>query len=647
VIARKTPRCAFLAFLFFAASVLTACGSSTAPPANLYSANGLGALSVARFPHPQRPDRRASWFSPNIKKSPNLLFVSDAGTGDVYLYTIPSLKVAARVTGFAQPQGECSDTHGNVWVTDASAKIIYELSHEGYLENTLSDADGYPVGCAWDARTGNLAVMNLFGLASAAGNVLVYPYGSGTPVEFTNPDQYLYYFGDFDTKGDLFFDGSTANGKFILSELVKSSTVRTISVTGGTIYYPGMVQWSGSDLIVGDQSCGNSNRSCLYQLSVEKNTAAIKNRIALDGSGRKPVCDLVQGVVINGSNVGGSDNDFCGHGSTGTYLWRYPGGRSPIDKTLKVDSLPVGAALSTVRPPASGQPARARSWMQPGVSGADLLYISDGNGEVAVYRYWQRTLVGLLTDFKKPLGLCADAKGEVFITDYGAQTILGYAHGATKPFVTISDAPYDPYDCAVDPMTGNLAVANVGTGSSGAGNIAVYANAGGQPTYYTDSRLSVFQSCAYDAGGNLLVTNGKLPKYSIGSLFAWLPKGGSRLIDLDVPGPQPSYDWRGVQGLQWDGKYFVIDDYDELFRIAFLKGQAYYVGATYLDIDGPSLYWIYNNTKNGQGTQVVGASDNSNYSSVLYFDYPAGGDAIHYISHGIDSPYGLTVSLKR
>lgn len=295
-----------------------------------------------------------------------------------------------------------------------------------------------------------------------------------------------------------------------------------------------------------------------------------------------------------------------------------------------------------------GLPARqahAHPWMQPGVSNADLLYISDANGEVTVYRYSKRTLSGLLTGFTHALGLCADAQGNVFIADYGAQQILGYAHGATKPFVTISDAPYYPYDCSVDPLTGNLAVANAGGGSNGAGNIAVYEHASGEPTYYTDSSLSVFQSCVYDASGNLFVTNGNL-KHD-GAFFAWLPKGGSKLIDINVPGPQPSYDWREVQGLQWDGKYFVIDDYDELFRVALLKGQAYYVGATYLNIDGPELYWIYNNTKAQQGTQIVGASDNNSYSGVAYFKYPAGGDSIYFISHGIDAPYGVTVSLKK
>ena len=211
-----------------------------------------------------------------------------------------------------------------MWVTDTNAKTIYELSHAGQLKGTLTDAAGYPVGCAWDPRTGNLAVMNLFGLTSASGNLLVYPYASENPVEFTNPALYLYYFGDFDNKGNLFFDGVGTNGKFMLSELVNRTTVRTVAVTGGTIFYPGMVQWTGSNLVVGDQSCGNANTSCVYQLSVAKKTATIEKRIKLDDNSGKPICDLVQGVVIGGGEIAGSDNDFCGYESAGTYLWSYP-----------------------------------------------------------------------------------------------------------------------------------------------------------------------------------------------------------------------------------------------------------------------------------------------------------------------------------
>ena len=155
----------FVPFLF----VLCACGGNAAAPA----------FGVAPAPH---PDRRNTWISPELARTQApLLFVSDAGTADVYIYNVKTLKVIGTITGFAQPQGECSDNKGNVWVTDASGETVYELSHRGHLENELVEKDATPVGCAWDPTTGNLAVMSLLGVPSQSGGVLLFLKGSRTP----------------------------------------------------------------------------------------------------------------------------------------------------------------------------------------------------------------------------------------------------------------------------------------------------------------------------------------------------------------------------------------------------------------------------------------------------------------------------------
>jgi len=287
-------------------------------------------------------------------------------------------------------------------------------------------------------------------------------------------------------------------------------------------------------------------------------------------------------------------------------------------------------------------PSRARSWMQPAGLNADLLYISDANGEVTVYRYWHRTLLGILTGFTQPMGLCVDNRGDVYVADYGAQQIVEYSHGGTKPIGTLSSTPYNPYDCSVNPANGDLAVANTQSGSYGGGNIAIYAHASGRPAYYTDVNVPTYQSCVYDSDGNLLVTNGDLRR-SGSATFAWLPSGGKRLLDINVPGPNPSWSWYYLEGLQWDGKFFVLDDQSGLYRVALLKGQLFYVGYTYLNIESPSAYWVYNNNPKQQGTQIVGAYD----SGASYYKYPDGGNALYYISHGIDNPAGVTVSLKK
>jgi hypothetical protein len=285
---------------------------------------------------------------PQTKAKGPLLFVSDVATAEVYIYQLSTLNVVATVTGLTQPQGECSDKKGDVWVTDAGADAVYELSHLGRLENTLTAPD-YPVGCAWDAKTGNLAVMSLFGISGAQGAVAIYPQGSGTAQSFQNPKQYYYNFGGYDTNGNLFFDGRAENGTFVLSELPKrAKKAISIDLSGGTINYPGMVQWDASinELVVGDQSCGGSyTASCLYAIKVSGKKGSIESTIDLQNSSGGRVCDLIQGVIYNGQ-LAGSDYNICGSSPSTTYVWPYPSGGAPTESNSSTDSAPFGAAVS-------------------------------------------------------------------------------------------------------------------------------------------------------------------------------------------------------------------------------------------------------------------------------------------------------------
>ena len=58
------------------------------------------------FARPVTPDRRPSWISPDAKKIP-LLYVSDLGTGDVYIYAYRTGVLKGTLTGFNRP-GACA-----------------------------------------------------------------------------------------------------------------------------------------------------------------------------------------------------------------------------------------------------------------------------------------------------------------------------------------------------------------------------------------------------------------------------------------------------------------------------------------------------------------------------------------------------------
>ncbi len=610
------------ALLWLGALALAGCGAQQAGITAISPASG--AANLAANP---RADR---------------VFVSDPGTSEVYLYDVSTLKLIEIVTGFTQPQGECTDDKGDVFVADGSGKDIIKLLHSGRMVAKLADSYGVPIGCAWDFKTGNLAVMNLLGNESQGGAILIYHHASGVPNVYTNPKQYSYYFGGYDGAGDLFFDGQTAQSKFILSELpVNASQAKTIAVSGAQIYTPGMVQWdaAASQLVVGDQNCGNGTVSCLYQITIAKNEGTITGKIDFRNATGGSVCDLIQGVLWK-KKVVGSDFDSCGSQHSATYVWPYPAGGEPKAENTRYDSEPFGAAISTE---SGSDAAPAPDSIAKKV---DLLYVSDGNGEVTVYTYWQKSFVRTLTGFTQPMGECVNAAGDVFITDYGARDVVEYAHDGKTPIATIDDSPYAPYACSVDLATGTLAVANEAGGST-QGNIAVYAGLKSPPAIYTDATIGDFRDCAYDRSGNLLASNGEAG--SEYASFAWLPKGGGKLVNVTLPGPEKSWVWEDVNGIQWDGRYFVIDvAYAGVYRETVSDGQGYYVGATYFDeADGAGPFWIYDLHPNKQGTQIVGVYDSFGSSSVYYWNYPAGGDAIASISKDLYDPVAVAVSLGK
>jgi hypothetical protein len=237
------------------------------------------------------------------------------------------------------------------------------------------------------------------------------------------------------------------------------------------------------------------------------------------------------------------------------------------------------------------------------------------------------------------MGECVDASGNVYITDSSAEEVFEYAHGGSKAIKTLDDSPDTPRTCAVDPATGNLAVAN-DDGSSHEGNIAIWPDGSGQPTRYTNSTLDNFVGCSYDSNGNLLTTNG--------SAFAWLPRGGSTLVNILIPPPNSGAKWGGIQGIQWDGHFFALDGGQYVYRVSVLHGLGYYIGDINLNTDGETgPYWIFIPKSTSQSAQILGGiyQDEFQYS-VESFDYPGAGSPLFQITHGIDVPFGVVVSPK-
>lgn len=364
-----------------AAALFGGCAGGGAASPSALGTTGFGALApairlhgrdsaaiFAVLPRTHR-DRHNSWRSPKLRAdvSGKLLFVSDFGTDDVYVYALPKMTLMATLTGFANwPQGMCSDDGGDVWVTVAHANAIYEYDHTATLVNTISDPDGWPANCAWDKKTGNLAVTHVSN-NGGNGELLIYPNGGGSPTVYTDSNITNYYNVAYDNHGNLFVTGLNYiyypySDTYEIAELPKGgSSLTTLTVAGGTMYYPGGLQWDNAnqDFLAGDQECTGTfspEVSCTRSLSISGTTATITGTISLNSSARTPVCDMTQSVRM-GVNLYGGDFEFApqyGYGCTGgysfapsaEYRWQLPNGGNPVKSNTNSVSAPSGVAVS-------------------------------------------------------------------------------------------------------------------------------------------------------------------------------------------------------------------------------------------------------------------------------------------------------------
>jgi hypothetical protein len=297
-----------------------------------------------------------------------------------------------------------------------------------------------------------------------------------------------------------------------------------------------------------------------------------------------------------------------------------------------------GGIPTNSAPPEALAPATlAAAAGAPGHKRGALLYVStQTNAEVYVFTYPRLVLQQKLTGFSSPEGLCVDAKGDVFVTDGPASDIVEYAHGGTVPIATLQDPGGWPFDCTVDPTTGDLAVTNAGTPSSWDGDVVLYPHArGSMRKTYSVAQINDMWFCGYDSNGNLFVdgdSDGGTP------LFAELSHDAKMFTNLRLdqtfgePGP-----------MQWDGTYLAIgnptgESPTTIYRFAVSGSKGTTKGVIHLDrADWIVQFWI-------AGPDVTAATENSSSDWAGIWKYPAGGNPIRKTKRLEILPFGVTIS---
>jgi DNA-binding beta-propeller fold protein YncE len=275
------------------------------------------------------PDMKKSWMSPQATND-DLLYISNTDDQTVSAYSFTKRKLLGTLTGFEQPYSLCVDAEQNVYVTNDYRLEMIEFAHGGAKPiKYLGDPDGYPIGCAVDPTTGDLAVTNLTGFAirhnvHVAGEVLIYKHAKGVPIRYFDPNISYYYFAAYDDQGNLFVDGDTCCGVGV-AELVRGARKFTDLMLDQSIQFPGAVQWDGKRLAVGDQDA-----SVIYRFAISGSTGHLTSTVPLGGA-----IDVFQ-FWLPRLNGGTRDDRVVGadHGSK-YYIgdigfWKYPQGGSPV-----------------------------------------------------------------------------------------------------------------------------------------------------------------------------------------------------------------------------------------------------------------------------------------------------------------------------
>ena len=305
---------------------------------------------------------------------------------------------------------------------------------------------------------------------------------------------------------------------------------------------------------------------------------------------------------------------------------------------------------------ATSASSKGRSLMKETSSGQDLLYVVDQQGQnVHVYTYPQGGTVGTLTGFIYPAGECVDLSGDVFIVSqartgsYFSSTIYEYAHGGTAPIATLND-PVGGAGCAIDPKTGNLAVAGAYFSSPYAyGAVAIFKKAQGSPKMYSSKLQGRFFLCGYDPQGNLYISSANSATPGVQQLIR-LAKGSSNFEQIALASPMYG-DTTFPSSVQWDGTYMTVSAANANYGSG--RYQPSYIYR--LKISGDAATTVSTTTYTGKRKLMTGqvwidgshiiASHYHAGGGVDFWLYPNAGKATAIVptSSGV-SPWGIAVS---
>lgn len=273
---------------------------AVAASAIFMSSCAAGSAPGVVAPAPQTQQRQIPMRAP---ASSDLLYVTDEGNYNVYVYTYPAgTELGTLTSAYGSPTGECVDKRGDVYITEYNGDEVLEYRHGAYTPVKILSDPGYPIGCAIDRTTGNLAVANEMSPSGGYGDVAVWTKAKGNPTMYTSSKLQLPYWCAYDKSGNLFVDGEYIQSGFHSSfaELPNGgSTLTNVSLPFSLGTPPGGVVWDGKYVTVGVGDL-------IYRLTITGSSASVAGSTTLGNSWNPPVYTIFGKKLIasSGGNIG-------------------------------------------------------------------------------------------------------------------------------------------------------------------------------------------------------------------------------------------------------------------------------------------------------------------------------------------------------
>lgn len=278
----------------------------------------------------------------------DLLYVANIN-GTVSVYTYWQRNIIGVLLSFKRPHAVCADRESDIYITDSKTKKIYEYAHGGKKALRVVDNSPYVAdACAVNLANDDLAVANYGPVYYKAGNITVYPHGSGKPVVYGagNFDHFLAC--GYDGRGDLLavskygYSSPYYDDYYYLPK--GSHKLLPITLPGSHQAYTGYngdvqtISWDGKYWVVdvgGDllRYAINIKAKYIDTITLTPSSGSV-GAIALYRKGRDARATQVVGATGGYSIKNAAE------------YWKYPTGGTPFAEITKDLDNPFGIAIS-------------------------------------------------------------------------------------------------------------------------------------------------------------------------------------------------------------------------------------------------------------------------------------------------------------